>query len=71
MTLGAFGSFDGDTEIGYTPCSGGAVEIMIGGAKGFNLLATDAGLAKLAALIEAARTDQRRLTLLNESLREQ
>ncbi len=67
MTLGAWGSFDGDTKIGYTPCAGGAVEIMIGGDGGFNLLVTDSGLARLARLIEAARTDGRRLALLDES----
>ena len=43
---------------------------MIGGAIGFNLLATDAGLARLATVIEAARTDKRRLTYLNEHTRE-
>ena len=64
MSIGAWGSFDGDTEIRYSPCDTGAVEILIGGDEGFNLLATDAGINRLAAVIEAARSDEHRLRLL-------
>jgi hypothetical protein len=65
MEVGAWGSFDGDTAIHYAPCAGGAVELTLGGATGFNLLATDAGLARLADVIGAALNDERRLLMLN------
>jgi hypothetical protein len=70
MAVGAWGLFDGDTAIEYAPCREGAVEIMIGRVIGFNLLATDAGLARLAIVIEAARADKRRLTYLDEHARD-
>jgi hypothetical protein len=70
MAVGAWGSFDGDTAIEYAPCAEGSVEIMIGGGTGFNLLATDAGLARLATVIEAALADERRLSYLDERVRD-
>ena len=66
MIVGAWGTFKGDTAITYTPCQEGSIELMIGGAKGFDLLVTDSGLAKLADVIDAARKDERRLELLDE-----
>lgn len=62
--LTAWASFDDQTAIRYLPCGGGAVELVIGGDEGFNLLTTDAGLARLADVIEAARADELRLRQL-------
>lgn len=64
--LSAFACFDEETAIRYSPCGGGDVELLIGGEDGFNLLATDAGLARLADVIEAARSDERRLRQLRD-----
>lgn len=68
--LTAWASFDEQTAIRYLPCGGGAVELVIGGEEGFNLLATDAGLAKLAAVIDDARRDELRLRQLHHPLDE-
>lgn len=67
MTVGAWGMFDGDTAIEFAPCQGGVVELTLGGPTGFTLLATDAGLARLADVIESARKDTRRLFYLEET----
>jgi len=64
MNICVWGTFDADTEIRYSACQEGSVEILIGGDEGFNLMATDAGLNRLADAIEAARSDERRLKLL-------
>jgi hypothetical protein len=66
MTVSAWASFDGSTAIQYTVCGEGDVELVIGGASGFNLHATDAGLERLASVIDAARRDARRLRHLAE-----
>ncbi|HEY0806597.1 MAG TPA: hypothetical protein VGD84_16105 [Pseudonocardiaceae bacterium] len=70
MVVGAWGSFDGDTAIEYAPGNEGAVEIMIGGPTGFSLFATDSGLARLATVIEAALADERRLSYLDDRVRD-
>ena len=65
MEGGAWGVFRGDTAIKYAPYAGGAVELELGGDNRFNLLVTDKGLARLAAVIDAAIKDEQRLSLLN------
>lgn len=67
MAVGAWGVFDGDTSIEFVPGQGGVVELILGGPNGFTLLATDAGLARLADVIESARKDTRRLVFLEEA----
>lgn len=66
MTVSAWASFDGSTAIQYTVCGEGDVELVIGGACGFNLHATDAGLERLASVIDAALRDERRLRHLTD-----
>jgi hypothetical protein len=63
MDLCAWGSFDGHTAIKYVPVTDGAVELSLGGAIGLNLLVSDAGLTRLAEVLEAARQDPLRLAL--------
>ncbi|HEX5119371.1 MAG TPA: hypothetical protein VFW65_29625 [Pseudonocardiaceae bacterium] len=66
LVVSAWARFDEDTNVHYVPCQDGVVELMIGGDTGINLVVTDAGLDRLADVIEAARTDQRRLALADD-----
>jgi hypothetical protein len=59
MVVSAWAKFDSDTAIRYVPCRDGDVELVIGGDRGFTLLATDGGLTRLAGIIAAARADER------------
>jgi hypothetical protein len=67
MRLAAWGKFDGHTAIRYVPYREGEVELVIGGNSGFNLHTTDAGLTRLAQVIQAALHDEQRLKYLNSA----
>jgi hypothetical protein len=67
MRVAAWGKFDGHTAIRYVPCQEGEVELVIGGGSALNLLATDAGLVRLAQVVHAALQDERRLKHLRSA----